>query len=125
MCVWGGAGVAARGRRLRQHVKDQMASKLIEKTTALATTSDCKRDALRCRCMCYLCSCSLSDNGMGAAGAAAIGAGLVHLPQLQSLKYVVCSAACAGPWHVLARERGAMACVCAVLLCVRFVLVQP
>jgi hypothetical protein len=66
-----------------------------------------------CCCVCGLCSGSLSINGIGDAGAAAVGAGLVHLPQLQHLKYVVCSAVCAGSWCVLARERGAMAYVCA------------
>ncbi len=70
----------------------------------------------RCRCCaCGLCLCSLGKNCIGAAGAVAIAAGLVHVPQLQTLKYVVCLAVCAGPWYVLARERGAMACDCAVV----------
>ncbi len=80
---------------------------------------------LRLCCVCDFCWCSLRLNGIGDAGAAAIGAGLVHLPQLQTLEYVVCPALCAGSWCTLARERGAMTCACAVLLCVRFVLVQP
>jgi hypothetical protein len=68
---------------------------------------------LRFSCVCGLCSRSLFNNGIGDAGAAAIGAGLVHLPQLQTLKYDVGPAVCTGPWCVLARERGAMACACA------------
>ncbi len=80
---------------------------------------------LRCRCVCGLCSCSLACNFIGDAGVAAIGAGLVHLPQLQTLEYVVRPVVCTGPQCVLARDRGAMACACAVLLCVWFVLVQP
>ncbi len=76
-------------------------------------------------CVCGLCWCSLGDNDIGDAGAVAIGAVLAYLPQLQRLGYVVCPTVCAGSWRVLARERGAMACACAVLLCVRFVLVQP
>jgi hypothetical protein len=69
-------------------------------------------------CACGLCVCSLGRNSFGAAGAAAIAAGLVHLPQLQTLKYVVCPVVCAGPWCVLAWERGAMACVRAgVVVC--------
>ncbi len=78
-----------------------------------------------CCCVCGLFSCSLAYNDIGNAGAVAIGAFLVHLPQLQTLKYVVCPTVCAGPWCLLARERGAMPCACAVLLCVRFVFVQP
>ena len=86
-----------------------------------------------CCCVCGLCSCSLSDNNIGDAGAAAIGAGLVHLPQLQTLKYVVRPVVCTGPrptvstgpWRVLAQERGAMVCACTVPLCVWFVFVQP
>jgi hypothetical protein len=81
---------------------------------------------LRLSCyVCGLCSCSLAYNGIGDAGAAAVAAGLVHLPQLQTLEYVVRPVVCAGSWCVLGRERGAMACACAVLLCVRFLLVQP
>jgi hypothetical protein len=64
---------------------------------------------------------SLAFNRIGDAGAAAIGAGLVLLPQLQTLEYVVCPTVRAGSWRVLARERGAMTCACAVLLFVRFV----
>ncbi len=52
---------------------------------------------LRCRCVCGLLSCSLKHNVIGAAGAAAIGAGLVHLSQLQTLKYVVCPTVSTGP----------------------------
>ncbi len=44
--------------------------------------------------MCGLCSCSLGNNSIGDAGATAIGVGLVHVPQLQRLKYVVCPAVC-------------------------------
>jgi hypothetical protein len=78
-----------------------------------------------CCCVCGLCWCSLSDNGIGDAGVAVIGAFLVHLPQLQTLEYVVCPTVCAGPRCLLARERGAMPCACAVLLCVWCVFVQP
>ncbi len=77
-----------------------------------------------CR-VCGLCSCSLHSSRIGAAGAAAIDAGLVVVPQLQGLIYVVCPVVCKGSWCEVARERGAMAFACAVLLCVRFVLVQP
>jgi hypothetical protein len=77
-----------------------------------------------CSCVCRLCSRSLGHNGIGAAGAAAIGAGLVHLPQLQTLEYVVCPAVRVGPWCVcLHGNAGAVACVCAVFsgcaVCVR------
>ena len=58
-------------------------------------------------CVCGLRSCSLEGILVGDAGAAAIGAGLVHLPQLQTLKWVVCPAVCAGLWCALVRERGA------------------
>jgi hypothetical protein len=69
---------------------------------------------LRCCCLvCALCLCSLRFNSIGAAGAAAIGAGLVYVPQLRTLMYVVWPAECARPWCVFARECGAMACVCA------------
>jgi len=78
-----------------------------------------------CCCMCGLPSCSLECCGVSAAGAVAIGAALAHLPQLQTLEYVVCSAVCAGSWCTLQWARGALACACAVLLCVRFVPVQP
>ena len=64
----------------------------------------------RC-CVCGLCLCSLGRNSIGAADAAAIAAGLVHVPQLQTLEYVVCPAVCLGLWCVLARERGPMTCV--------------
>jgi hypothetical protein len=78
-----------------------------------------------CCCVRGLCWCSLGNSDIGDAGAVAIGAGLAHLPQLQTLGYVVCPTVCAWSWRVLARERRAMACACAVLLCVRFVFVQP
>ncbi len=45
-----------------------------------------------CRCACDLCRCSLENSGIGAAGAAAIGAGLVHVPQLRTLTYAMCPA---------------------------------
>ncbi len=64
-------------------------------------------------CVCGKCLCSLGSNDIDGAGAAAIGTYLVHVPQLRTLGYVVCSAVCAGPRCVLARERGPMACVCA------------
>jgi hypothetical protein len=69
-----------------------------------------------CVVVCAACvgSCSLPDNGIGDEGAAAIGAGLAHLPQLQTLEYAVCPVVSARSWYVLARGRGAMACVCAV-----------
>jgi hypothetical protein len=66
----------------------------------------------RC-CVCGSCSCSLCYNRIGAAGAVAICAGLVHLPQLQTLEYVVCPAVCLGPWFLIAWGRGSMARVCA------------
>jgi hypothetical protein len=65
-------------------------------------------------CVCGLCLCSLEYNGIGDAGAAAIGAGLVHVPQLQALVYVVCPAVCAGLRCVLASFLGATACELAV-----------
>ncbi len=65
-----------------------------------------------CCCVCGVCSCSLGYNRIGDAGAAAIGAGLVYLPQLRTLEYVVCSAVCAEPLCALARERGVMASEC-------------
>jgi hypothetical protein len=37
---------------------------------------------------------SLANNYFSAAGAAAIGAGLVHLPRLQTLEYVVQPTVC-------------------------------
>ncbi len=64
-----------------------------------------------CYCVYGLCLGSLYDNRIGTAGAAAIGAGLVHLPQLQTLEYVVCWAVSAGPRRALAPENWAMACV--------------
>ena len=84
-------------------------------TTAVSVVADMKAQGVTVR----------EAEAAGTAGAAAIGAGLVHLPQLQTLEYVMCPSVCAGPWCVLARERGAMPCDCAVLLCVRFVFVQP
>jgi hypothetical protein len=70
-----------------------------------------------CCCVSGLCSCSLAYNSIDAVGAAAIGAGLVHLPQLQTLEYVMCPAVCAGSWCTLAREHMAIA----LPLCVWFV----
>ncbi len=72
---------------------------------------------MRCRCVCGLCWCSLSDNDIGDAGAAAIGAALFHLPQLQELEYVLRPVVCTGSWSVLARERGAMVCFFAAVVC--------
>ncbi len=51
-----------------------------------------------CRCACGLCLCSFKDSGIGDAGAAAIGAGLAHVPQLQTLKWVVCPTMYVGWW---------------------------
>ncbi len=73
-------------------------------------------------CVCGLCSCSLGINDVGATGAAAIGAGLVHLLQLRTLKCVVCLGACVRGLVVC--RRMAMYCVC-VLVCVRAGFVQP
>ncbi len=65
-----------------------------------------------------LCYGSLGSNNVGDAGAAAIGAGLVHVPQLQALKCVVCPAVCSEPPCVLAREGRLIACECAgVVVC--------
>ncbi len=61
--------------------------------------------------VCGICSCSLDVNNIGAAGAAAIGAALVHLPQLQTLGCVVCPAMCVRSWCALAREYWGMPCM--------------
>ncbi len=85
----------------------------------------CHAPALCC-CVCGLCSCSLYNNGIGDAGAAALGAWLVHLPRLQTLKR--CTPGCVYGAVVFsckgARGHG-MRLRCAVLLCARFVFVQP
>ncbi len=55
----------------------------------------CLRLRLRLRCfVCDECSRRLDSNKIGDAGAAAVGAGLVHLPQLQLLEYAVCARLC-------------------------------
>ena len=69
--------------------------------------------------------CRLRENDIGDTGAAAIGAGLVHLPQLQKLKYDVCPAVGAGAWCALARECWAMGESFALSLCVRLAFGQP
>jgi hypothetical protein len=64
------------------------------------------------------CSCcSLSSNDIGDAGASAIAAALVHLPQLQVLKYV---ARRWGPCSLLSPVVGFEQAVCRYLLWRRF-----
>jgi hypothetical protein len=106
-CVFGVAGC------LRAFV----AGCVVGAVMCVCTGSWCDGMCLRWSCrVCGLCLCSLASNRIGAPGAVAIGAGLAHVPQLQTLKYVVCPVVCAGPRCELAWERGAMACgvvVCA------------
>jgi hypothetical protein len=122
----GDAGAAAIGAFLVHLPQLQTLEYVVCPTVCACTGSRGHGIRLRlCCCVSGLCSCSLYNNGIGDAGAAAIGAALFHLPQLQTLRYIVRPAVCTGPWCVLTRERGVMPCACAVLLCVRFVFVQP
>jgi hypothetical protein len=78
-----------------------------------------------CRCACGLRLCSLQDSGVGAAGAAAIGAGLVHVPKLRTLKYAMCPAMNVGRVECVHGRSGQSHAFAAVFLCVRFVFAQP
>jgi hypothetical protein len=71
-----------------------------------------------------MCSCSLQGNRISGSGATAICAGLVHLPQLQILAYVVSPGVQTGSWRGLARDEGQVL-GCAQCFAVRPAFSQP
>jgi hypothetical protein len=124
----GAAGAAAIGAGLVHLSQLQSLRYVVCKAVRAGPCTGKWGDAMRsrlCCCVCCLRSCSLGNNCIGAAGAAAIGAALVHLPQLLALEYVVCPAVRARSLCTFAPERGAMLVFTIVLLCVRPVFMQP